>query len=109
MGDVMSMPNIAVSLSEWGIIQHILEQHVPQHAVWAFGSRAMGTAKPYSDLDLAIIADKPLGLDISAAMAEAFSESDLPYKVDLVDWATTSEPFQEIIKRNKVVIREQPV
>ncbi|MBI5936826.1 MAG: nucleotidyltransferase domain-containing protein [Betaproteobacteria bacterium] len=103
----MVLPNIAVSPAEWAIIQHILERHVPQHEVWAFGSRAKCTAKTYSDLDLAIITDKPLGLDVSAALAEDFSESDLPYKVDVVDWATTSESFRKIIERDKVVIRER--
>jgi hypothetical protein len=28
-------------------------------------------------------------------VAEAYSESDLPWKIDLIDWATTSEAFRE--------------
>jgi type I restriction enzyme S subunit len=39
-------------------------------------------------------------------MAEAFDESDLPYKVDLVDWATTSESFRKIIERDRVVVKK---
>ena len=89
------------------IVTDILRRHVPEHQVWAFGSRATGKAKPYSDLDLAIITDTPLPLAILAALAEAFSESDLPWRVDLVDWSTTSEPFRKIIERDRVVL--QPV
>ncbi len=104
----MALPNITVSPPEWAIIASILERHVPQYEVWAFGSRAKRSAKPYSDLDLAILTDSPLGLSVSAALIDDFSESDLPYKVDVVDWAATSESFRKIIERDKVVIRQGP-
>jgi type I restriction enzyme S subunit len=81
------------------MVREILHRQVPQYAVWAFGSRAKRTAKPYSDLDLAIITERPLSLDVSAALADAFSESDLPWRVDVVDWATTGESFRRIIER----------
>ena len=88
----------------WKIVRDILHKHVPQYEVWAFGSRAKGKAKPYSDLDLAIISDTPLSLETTAAMAEEFSESDLPWRVDVVDWATTSESFRKIIELEKIVL-----
>ena len=53
--------------------------------VWAFGPRATWNARKFSDLDLAIIGEQPTGLDLSSRLAEAFAESNLPYKVDLVD------------------------
>jgi type I restriction enzyme S subunit len=56
-------------------------------------------------LDLAILADQPLDWSVSAALAEDFSESDLPFKVDFVDWATTSEIFRKIIETDKVVLQ----
>jgi len=40
-----------------------------------------------------------------AEVAEAFSESDLPWKVDLVDWATTSERFRQVIAAQKLIIK----
>jgi len=87
------------------IVRDILHRHVPSLTVWAFGSRATGTAKPFSDLDLAIITDKPLSLAVSAALAEEFSESDLPWKVDVVDWSTIADTFKKIIERHKVVVQ----
>ena len=101
----MQSPHIDISPSEWDIVRAILRRHVPGFAVWAFGSRAKWTAKRYSDLDLAIITDRPLGPSISAALTDDFSESDLPFKVDVVDWATTSEAFRKIIECGKVVLQ----
>ena len=69
----------------------------PEHSVWAFGSRVKGTTKPYSDLDLVIITNTPLNLQTHADLVDAFSESDLPWRVDLVDWSLTSEKFKQII------------
>lgn len=99
-------PRIDIRPEHWAIVWRILQNHVPQYPVWAFGSRARWTAKPYSDLDLAIITDKPLTLDVSASLSDDFSESDLPWKVDILDWATTSESFREMIERDKVVVQE---
>jgi len=41
-------------------------------------------------------------LDLSSALAEDFAQSDLPWKVDVVDWATTSEGFRKIIEQDCV-------
>src|SRR3990167_7652595 len=69
-------------------VNKILKKHVPEYPIWVFGSRAGGTPRASSDLDLAIITKKPLSLSCMAEMREDFSQSDLPFKVDLVDWAT---------------------
>ncbi len=60
--------------------------------------------KKFSDLDLAVKGDQPLPLSTLAALAEDFTESDLPYKVDIVDWATASERFRAIIESSHVVL-----
>lgn len=84
------------------IIRAIMRRHVPKRKVWVFGSRVTWTAKTYSDLDLVILGDEPLDLGVLASLKEDFSESDLPWKVDVVDWASTSESFRKVIKKNKV-------
>ncbi len=105
-GTNVSAPAIDIRPDHWQIVRHILRRHVPQYAAWAFGSRAKWTAKPHSDLDLAIITEKPLPLAVSAALADDFSKSNLPWKVDVVDWAVTSESFRHVIERDKVVVQE---
>ena len=39
-------------------------------------------------------------------IVDAFSESDLPYRVDVVDWAKTDAGFRKIIERDRVVVQE---
>lgn len=90
---------------ELALIQQILAEIVPQCEVWAFGSRVNGNPKPFSDLDLALIGHQVIPLDTRANLAEAFSESDLPWKVDLVDWHSISPQFQKIIQTNYEVIQ----
>ena len=88
---------VAITEAEWQIVQAILLCHLPGREVWAFGSRVQGKPKPFSDLDLAVLGEQPLPPATLAALADDFTESDLPYKVDIVDWATTSERFRAII------------
>ncbi|NNM58938.1 MAG: nucleotidyltransferase domain-containing protein [Legionellales bacterium] len=99
-----NIPPIDIHPNDWVIVLDILKKHVPDYEVWAFGSRAKWTAKPYSDLDLCIITEKPLSLSFLSALTDDFSESDLPWKVDVVDWATTSDEFRKTIEMDKVVI-----
>lgn len=61
-------------------------------------------SEKFSDLDLCIKADYALGLDVTSALAEDFSESDLPWKVDIVDWWSVSDGFRAIIDRHKVLL-----
>jgi predicted nucleotidyltransferase len=77
------------------ILRRILREHLPAGArAFVFGSRAHGGARQYSDLDLALEWDRPLGLDLISQIAEALSESDLPYKVDIVDLALVDPAFR---------------
>lgn len=101
----MAEPRLDMKPEHWAIVRGILQQHATGHEVWAFGSRAKGTAKPYSDLDLAIITTEPLSLAQGAALADAFADSELPWRVDLVDWACTDEAFRKIIERDRVAVQ----
>jgi predicted nucleotidyltransferase len=79
------------------IIRQILEKHIPKRQVKALGSRTTGNAKPYSDLDLAVMGDKPLDLKTLALLKEDFAESDLPFRIDIIQWANTSSEFKKTI------------
>ena len=86
------------------LVQSILQSYVPHSTVCAFGSRVSGTPKPASDLDLVIMASKPLDLKIMDALQEAFATSTLPMKVDIVDWQRISPAFRDIIERQMVMV-----
>jgi type I restriction enzyme, S subunit len=99
------IPAIVLNQRDWSEVKRILTQYVPEYSVWAFGSRVTGAAKNYSDLDIAIVTDQPLSLERMATINDAFDESDLPIRVDVVDWAVTNASFREIIRQNYVVIQ----
>ena len=94
-----------LSPAELGIVHAILRKHVPDHDVWAFGSRIKGAARRYSDLDLAVMADEPLPAMVMGAMQEDFSESDLPFRVDILDWATTADSFRRVIESDRILVQ----
>jgi hypothetical protein len=37
---------------------------------------------------------------------ETFDESNLSIRVDIVDWATTSESFRKIIEQDKTIVQK---
>ena len=88
-------------------VKRILAEYVPECEVRAFGSRAAWTAKDYSDLDLAVGGEGPLDWRTLDRLKEAFEESDLPMRVDVLDWHTISDSFREVIERDYVVMQER--
>ncbi len=100
-----SRPPVELDARDWQIVQAILARLLPNQEVWAFGSRARGGAKKYSDLDLAVVGEERQPFSLLNELAEAFDESDLTIKVDLVDWAATREAFRRIIEKDRVVVQ----
>ena len=86
-------------------VRRILNDLVPDCEVRAFGSRVTSAAKPYSDLDLAIAGSAALQADELRLLREAFENSDLPIRVDVVDWNAISSSFREVIERNYQVLQ----
>ncbi|AXN01900.1 MULTISPECIES: nucleotidyltransferase family protein [Acetobacter] len=95
---------IDITPEERAIVLRILNDIVPDREVRVFGSRVTGKAKPFSDLDLAIMGDAPLSLGTRARLEEAFSESQLPWKVDVIDWLKIDTDFQNIIRKNWIIL-----
>ena len=86
-------------------IRRILAEQVPECEVRAFGSRVDAKAKPYSDLDLALVGPARLDLGRLGRLREALQESNVPIRVDLLDWDTISESFRRIVERKYEVIQ----
>ena len=99
------VPRVDLRPDHWAIVRSALRRHVPDREVLAFGSRATWTAKEYSDLDLAVIGEEPLSLRTASALDEALGDSDLPFKVDVVDWARIDDAFRRIIRRHAVPVQ----
>jgi uncharacterized protein len=96
---------LALTEAELAEVRGILTAHLPQGIrVRAFGSRARGGCKPWSDLDLELSGSGPLPIALLAQLAEAFEESTLPWKVDLVDRHYASDAFASVIDGSAVLL-----
>lgn len=66
--------------------------------VFVFGSRALGTNRKFSDIDLGLKSKS--GKKISSLaisnIEEDFDESDLPLRVDVVDFTLVSDKFKDV-------------
>ncbi|MEM5522019.1 restriction endonuclease subunit S [Sulfitobacter sp. AS59] len=94
---------IDISPEQLAIVQRILKDHLPLGTLaWAFGSRVTWTAKPFSDLDIALEGAAPLSPDVLIDLEEAFDSSDLPWKVDVIDLNAVSPEFRTIVERQRV-------
>jgi len=87
-------------------VERILAEQVPDCEVRAFGSRVTWTAKDYSDLDLAIVGARALDADSLRRLKEAFEESDLPFRVDVLDWHGISDRFRKVIEKKYEVLQK---
>jgi hypothetical protein len=88
-----------INENECVFIKEQLQKYLPNMEFRVFGSRFQGTAKRYSDLDIALISQSPIPLQTLSQLEEIFAESDLPYKIDLVDVQRVSESFRSIIDK----------
>ena len=80
------------------IILEIINKYCPDTEVLIFGSRLKGNFKPTSDLDLCIKGIKPIELSTWSRLEEELSKTDIPFKIDLVDWFRVSDEFKKIIE-----------
>jgi len=78
-------------------VKSILKKNVPDCEVRAFGSRITANAAKYSDLDLAICSDQIIDRSLIWKLEEAFSDSNLPFRVDVLDWQNISDQFRDKI------------
>ena len=85
-------------------VQAILHRLIPNTPVWVFGSRINHTAKSYSDLDLVIVGQNRIPQGVYYQLKDAMEESDLPFKVDILDWHRIRPSFRKIIQENYVVL-----
>jgi predicted nucleotidyltransferase len=88
------------------IVRAIVSHFVLGKEVRAFGSRTSGNARRHSDLDLVIMTEQPLDVVVLAKMTEAFSDSALPFKVDVLDGASLEESFRRLILEGSIVIQK---
>jgi predicted nucleotidyltransferase len=75
----------------------IIRRRLPAAEIRVFGSRVQGRARPFSDLDIALVDSSPIPPYTLGRLKEDFEESTLPFRVDLLDWQAISPEFRAVI------------
>lgn len=89
------MPDL--SHEDAAITRVLLAKHFPGRQVLVFGSRARGNAKPWSDLDMAILGQEEIDELALADARHDFEESDLTFRVDLVAFQELPRSLRQIV------------
>ena len=95
---------IDLDTTQLDLLHTILNRHIPDKTVWAYGSRATWKAGETSDLDLAVFDCTPMEI---YHLKDELEESDLLVSVDVMDWESIPESFREHIREKYVVVQEQ--
>ena len=98
------MTPLILEQPDYDMVLAILRRHIPDKTVWAFGSRVGGKARKYSDLDLVVVGSEPIPSDIYDKLIEDFDDSELPIRIDLLDWNRIDDNFKPYIQKRHVVL-----
>jgi predicted nucleotidyltransferase len=98
---------IKLNEKDLDIVLNILRKHVPNYDVYIFGSRYNGNVHEHSDLDIAIKGPEKIDLLLMADIKDDFQESDLPFRVDIIDFNNISSEFQKIILDNSQLLNHR--
>lgn len=96
---------IHINSNHLNITKSILKKNIPSTTlIWVFGSRVSPNYKPFSDLDIALqyTDNKSISLKTLASIKADFIESDLPWKVDVIDYNSISGIFRQNVDASKI-------
>ncbi len=96
--------NIDLTPEQRELVMHLLNLYLPNTKVWAFGSRVKWTSNPHSDLDLVAFANSEQRDHQVELLREAFEESNLPFRVDLLVWNALPEDFKDVIRKSYFIL-----
>jgi predicted nucleotidyltransferase len=98
------MPITDLNSKHANLLRAILGQyfHDMPVSVFLFGSRVGTAYRPDSDLDLLIDAAQDIPLSTRAQLKEAFEESALPFRVDVVFRTDISPDFYQRIQEHLI-------
>jgi predicted nucleotidyltransferase len=95
---------IQLTTKQIRFIKKTLQNLFPKSQFYAFGSRAKKIAKRYSDLDVLIASPKKPSLLALSELEEILTESDLPFKVDIIDNHRVSAEFLKKIEQEAILL-----
>ena len=97
--------SIELKTSELELVRKILADTIPDLEVWVFGSRVHSRQlKTFSDLDLVVFTKQGQLLNLGV-LRENLADSDLPFTVDVSDWAELPNWLQQEIFQEHVILQ----
>jgi predicted nucleotidyltransferase len=76
---------------------------VPDAKIILYGSRARGDFMQWSDIDLALDTGKRMPVESVDEVISVIRETNIPYKVEIVDLYNVSEEMQASIKKDGII------
>ncbi|KAB2951968.1 nucleotidyltransferase domain-containing protein [Heliorestis acidaminivorans] len=95
---------IKLSEEELRTVKNILKTYASNLEILVFGSRVTGKTHEHSDLDIALKGKDKLDLLLLANLKDDFQDSDLSFRVDIVDYHRISPEFQKVILKKYVLL-----
>ncbi|KKQ32391.1 MAG: hypothetical protein US49_C0009G0028 [candidate division TM6 bacterium GW2011_GWF2_37_49] len=84
------------------IINLIAALH-PNVKIYLFGSQATGTQVHGSDIDIALDAGQPMIRSEVGEVREVLNATDIPYKIDVVDFHFVHDDMQRMILKEGIL------
>lgn len=84
------------------LLSEIIKKYPSVTHILLFGSRALGTHKRASDIDIALKGDIPLWL--IARLKDELEESTLPYTCDILSYERAPKELKEHIDQNAILL-----
>jgi len=75
----------------------------PQVKIYLFGSQATGAQIHGSDIDIALDAEKPMKRSAVGEVREILNATDIPYKIDVVDFHSVPKSMQLMILKEGIL------
>ncbi len=80
-----------------------IKKHIPVGEIYLFGSRAMGTARLHSDIDLVIKGDGSIDEHLLNLVANDINDLNIPFFVDIVDYHAVYDGMRLFIDKTGVL------
>ncbi len=87
------------------MLKDILISYCPDAEIWAYGSRLNGDAHSGSDLDL-VVKDFHSKNAKLYELKNLFSESNIPFTIDIQEFDKLPKSFQDEILKNYIILKK---
>ncbi len=85
----------------------LIHKHLPNSAIYLFGSRARKDYHEGADIDIAIDATTPISIETLCELYNGIEETNIPVSVDFVDLNRTSPDLVKIVKKEGIIWNSQ--